>query len=62
LATANGRALAYKVRLDEARGGDIAFNHVHAGTGLPIMLLGMSFLSCMKIQSDGEKMVLGGKL
>jgi aspartyl protease family protein len=62
MTTANGRALAYKVKLDEVRVGEITINNVegmvHAGDGLPIMLLGMSFLNRMEMQRDGETMVL----
>jgi len=61
MATANGRALAYKVTLDEVRVGEITINNVdgmvHSGD-LPIMLLGMSFLNRMEMQRDGQTMVL----
>jgi len=60
--TANGGTLGYKVKLDEVRIGEITINNVdgmvHAGNGLAIMLLGMSFLNRMEMQRDGETMVL----
>ncbi len=61
MASANGRVLAYKVKLDEVRVGEITINNVdgmvHSGD-LPIMLLGMSFLNRMEMQRDGQTMVL----
>ena len=62
MGTANGRTLGYKVKLDEVRVGDITLNNVdcmvHVGGGLPIMLLGMSFLNRMDMQRAGDTMVL----
>ena len=60
--TANGSALAYKVKLDTVRVGDITINNVDAmvidGGGLHIALLGMSFLNRTEMTRDGETMVL----
>ena len=62
MSTANGGALGYKVKLDEVRIGEITINNVdgmvHAGNGLAIMLLGMSFLNRTEMQRSGETMVL----
>ncbi len=60
--TANGTVPTYKVKLDEVRVGDIVLNNVdglvHVGDGLPIALLGMSFLNRMEMKRDGGKMIL----
>jgi aspartyl protease family protein len=60
--TANGSAVAYKVKLDTVRVGDITINNVDAmvidGGGLHIALLGMSFLNRTEMTRDGETMVL----
>lgn len=59
--TANGNALAYKVKLDTVRVGDITINNVDAVViegGLTIALLGMSFLSRTQMSHEGETMVL----
>ena len=60
--TANGVVPTYIVKLDEVRLGDITLNNVdgmvHAGDGLPIALLGMSFLNRMEMKRYGGKMVL----
>jgi aspartyl protease family protein len=59
--TANGTALAYKVKLDTVRVGDITINNVDAVViegGLTIALLGMSFLSRTQMTHEGETMVL----
>jgi aspartyl protease family protein len=60
--TANGVAPVYRVKLDSVRVGDITLNNVdgmvHVGDGLPITLLGMSFLNRMEMQRDGDRMTL----
>jgi aspartyl protease family protein len=60
--TANGSAVAYKVKLDTVRVGDITINNVDAmvidGAGLHIALLGMSFLNRTEMTREGETMVL----
>jgi aspartyl protease family protein len=60
--TANGVAQAYRVKLDSVRVGDITLNGVDAlvlpGGGLPVALLGMSFLNRMQMTREGQSMVL----
>jgi aspartyl protease family protein len=60
--TANGSAPAYHLKLDTVRVGDISVNNVDAvvmdSEGLPIALLGMSFLKRMDIKREGEIMTL----
>jgi aspartyl protease family protein len=60
--TANGTAPAYRVKLDSVRVGDITLNNVdalvHVSEGLPITLLGMSFLNRMEMQREGDRMTL----
>jgi aspartyl protease family protein len=61
LNTANGVVPAYRVRLDTVKVGDIELNQVDAvvqESGLPIVLLGMSFLNRTAMQRDGEMMTL----
>jgi aspartyl protease family protein len=61
LNTANGMVPAYRVRLDTVRVGDIELNQVDAvvqESGLPFVLLGMSFLNRTAMRRDGEQMVL----
>jgi aspartyl protease family protein len=61
LNTANGVVPAYKVKLNTVRVGDIEVNQVDAVVqeqGLPIILLGMSFLNRMEMRRDGTQMVL----
>jgi len=62
MGTANGSAVAYKVKLDTVRVGDIVANNVDAavleGSQIPFALLGMSFLSRMEMKRAGETMVL----
>ncbi|MDB5773481.1 MAG: family clan aspartic protease [Burkholderia sp.] len=61
LNTANGVVSAYRVKLDTVRVGDIELNQVDAvvqESGLPIILLGMSFLNRTAMQRDGEMMTL----
>jgi aspartyl protease family protein len=59
--TANGSVLAYRVKLDTVRVGDITINNVDAvviETGLGFPLLGMSFLSRTEMNNNGATMVL----
>jgi aspartyl protease family protein len=62
MGTANGAAMAYKVRLDSVRVGDIVVNNVDAavleGNQMPFALLGMSFLNRMDMKRAGQTMVL----
>lgn len=60
--TANGRVAAYRVKFDEVQVGDIVLHNVDGavldGAGLPIALLGMSFLNRTNIERDGDSMSL----
>jgi aspartyl protease family protein len=60
--TANGVAVAYRVKLDTVRIGDIEVNNVDAlvseGDTMGVTLLGMSFLNRMEMQRDGQSMTL----
>jgi len=60
--TANGVAVAYRVKLDTVRVGDIEVNNVDAvvseNIALGVTLLGMSFLNRMEMQRDGQNMTL----
>jgi aspartyl protease family protein len=62
MGTANGAAMAYKVRLDSVRVGDIVVNNIEAavleGNQMPFALLGMSFLNRMEMKRLGQTMVL----
>jgi len=62
MGTANGAAVAYKVRLDSVRVGDIVIGNVEAavleGNQMPFALLGMSFLNRMDMRRVGQTMVL----
>jgi len=61
LNTANGVVPAYHVKLNTVKIGDIEMNQVDAVVqeqGLPIILLGMSFLNRTEMRRDGEQMVL----
>jgi aspartyl protease family protein len=61
LSTANGTVPAYRVKLDTVKVGDIELNQVDAvvqESGLPIILLGMSFLNRTAMRRDGEQMIL----
>jgi aspartyl protease family protein len=62
MSTANGNAIGYKVKLDTVKLGEVTVNSVDAvimdGEGLPIALLGMSFLKRMDIRREGEIMTL----
>jgi aspartyl protease family protein len=59
--TANGVAQVYQVKLDTVKVGDIELHQVdamvHEG-GLPIVLLGMSFLNRVEMRREGEQMTL----
>ena len=59
--TAGGPTTAYKVKLDTVTIGGVTLNNVDAvviDRGLTMPLLGMTFLSRMEIERDGEMMVL----
>jgi aspartyl protease family protein len=60
--TANGTTVAYRVRLDTVRVGDITLHGVDAividGEGLTSPLLGMSFLNRMNMKREGDVMTL----
>ena len=61
VSTANGMAPAYRVRLDTVRVGDLELNQVDAlvqEQGLPLALLGMSFLNRTEMRRSGEQMTL----
>jgi aspartyl protease family protein len=59
--TANGVTPIYVVKLDRVKIGDIELNQVDASiheSGLPMGLLGMSFLNRMEMRREGEQMTL----
>lgn len=59
--TANGMKQVYMVKLDTVKVGDITLHQVDATVheqGLPIILLGMSFLNRTEMQRSGDKMTL----
>lgn len=59
--TASGVVRVHRVRLDSVRVGAIELNNVDAivhDNDLPIILLGMSFLSRMDMQREGETLTL----
>ncbi|QAU35294.1 TIGR02281 family clan AA aspartic protease [Janthinobacterium sp. 17J80-10] len=59
--TANGVKPVYRVKLDTVRIGDIQLNQIDATvheSGLPIILLGMSFLNRTDIRREGETLTL----
>jgi aspartyl protease family protein len=62
MGTANGSAMAYQVKLDSVRVGDVTVNNVDAavleGNVLQVALLGMTFLNRMEMKRDGQTMVL----
>jgi aspartyl protease family protein len=61
MSTANGTVPAYRIKLDTVKVGDIELNQVDAVVqeyGLPVILLGMSFLNRTAMQRDGELMTL----
>jgi aspartyl protease family protein len=54
-------APAYRVRLDTVRVGDLELSQVDAlvqEQGLPLALLGMSFLNRTEMRRSGEQMTL----
>lgn len=59
--TANGTVPAYMVKLDTVKVGDIELNQVDGVVqeqGLPLILLGMSFLNRTEMRREGNQMVL----
>ena len=60
--TANGAVVAYRVKLDTIRIGDIEVNNVDAvvteSDTMGVTLLGMSFLNRMEMKRDGQSMTL----
>jgi aspartyl protease family protein len=60
--TANGVAVAYRVKLDTVKIGDIEVNNVDAvvseNDAMGVTLLGMSFLNRMEMKRDGQSMTL----
>lgn len=59
--TANGVKPVYRVKLDTVKVGDIQLNQVDATVhegGLPIILLGMSFLNRTEIRREGDLLTL----
>lgn len=61
MSTANGVVPVFRVRLDTVRIGELELNQVDAlvqEQGLPIALLGMSFLNRTDMRRSGEQMTL----
>ena len=62
VSTANGSANGYGLMIDNVRIGDITLNNVECmvveGGGLPIALLGMSFLNRTQMKRDGDILTL----
>ena len=61
VSTANGVAPAYRVKLDTVKIGDLVLHQVDGlvqESGLPIILLGMSFLNRTEMRRDGDTMTL----
>ncbi len=61
ISTANGMAAAYRVKLDTVKLGDVVVHQIDAlvvEQGLPIALLGMSFLNRTEMQRSGDTMTL----
>lgn len=62
VSTANGVAAAFRVKLDEVKVGNITLNNVdglvHESQDMPVVLLGMSFLSRVNMNREGETMTL----
>jgi aspartyl protease family protein len=60
--TANGDAVAYRLKLDAVRVGEVELHNVDAvimeGNSLPTALLGMSFLNRMDIRREGAILTL----
>lgn len=62
--TANGTVPVYQVTLDTVKIGDIELNQVDAmvqESGLPITLLGMSFLRRVEMRNEGDRLTLTKK-
>ncbi|BAN36000.1 hypothetical protein SCD_n02191 [Sulfuricella denitrificans skB26] len=61
VSTANGVVPAYRVTLNTVRVGNITLNQVDGlvqDSGMPFVLLGMSFLKRLEIKQDGTNMTL----
>lgn len=61
VSTANGTVPAYRVMINTVKVGDIRLDQVEAlvqESGLPFILLGMSFLNRTEMRQDGDRMVL----
>ena len=59
--TANGGAVAYRIKLDVVKIGTVSLNNVDAvvlEAPMPHSLLGMSFLNRMEMRRDGDRMTL----
>jgi aspartyl protease family protein len=59
--TANGITPIYRVRLETVKVGDITLNNVEGAvhvSGLPVVLLGMSFLGQLEMRNQGDSLVL----
>lgn len=59
--TANGRAMAARIKLDSVRVGEIVLHNVDAlvhPQDMPVALLGMSFLNRLEMQRLGDIMTL----
>lgn len=60
--TANGATTGWKIKLASVKLGDVVVNGVDAivleGSGLPVALLGMTFLDRFEMNRDGASMVL----
>ena len=60
--TANGVAVVYRVQLNKVQVGDIVLHNVgglvHSSVDLPVVLLGMSFLSRLNMQRNGDTLTL----
>ncbi|MBI3374235.1 MAG: TIGR02281 family clan AA aspartic protease [Betaproteobacteria bacterium] len=60
--TANGVVTVYRVKLDTVRVGSIELHNVdalvHEGSGLDVVLLGMSFLNRVEMQRAGDRLTL----
>jgi aspartyl protease family protein len=61
VSTANGQAVAWRVKVDTLRLGDMELHQLDAlvhESGLPIILLGNSFLNRFDMRRDGDQMTL----
>ena len=60
--TANGVAVVHRVQLNKVQVGDIVLHNVaglvHSSMDLPVVLLGMSFLSRLNMQRNGDTLTL----